>query len=66
MSAARVSAYLVKKGYTLIGAGHYSSVYAHPENKDICVKVCMELDGWPEYIRWATQNGYAGVYAPLV
>jgi hypothetical protein len=55
---------LQKLGFELVGKGLYANVFAIP-NTDKVIKVAS-LDGWPEYIRWSTKNGYAGKFAPKV
>lgn len=57
--------FLENKGFKKLGSGLYSVVYAHPTNPDIAIKV-GEPDPWPDYAVWATENGYAGKFAPLV
>jgi|SRR5882724_4524028 len=52
------------KGFEDIGKGVYANVFAKP-NSDKVVKVA-NLDSWPTYIKWATENGYAGKFAPKV
>jgi hypothetical protein len=47
-----------------IGKGLYSNVFSIPDT-DKVVKVA-DMDRWPEYIHWATKNGYAGKFAPKV
>jgi len=51
-------------GCELLGSGLYSRVYAIP-NTDKVIKV-GDLDEWPSYIKWATDNGHAGKFAPKV
>lgn len=51
-------------GCELLGSGLYSNVFAVPKSNKV-IKVA-EMDRWPEYILWATQNGYAGTFAPKV
>lgn len=52
-------------GFELLGKGLYSRVYAIPNHPDKVIKVA-DRDGWLEYIRWATERGYAGKFAPKV
>jgi len=51
-------------GCEKIGSGLYSNVFAVP-NTDKVIKVASG-DRWPDYIHWATSNGYAGKFAPKV
>lgn len=55
---------LHKRGFSKIGGGLYSTVLAK-YSEDYVIKVAR-LDRWPEYIRWATSQGYAGTFAPKV
>jgi len=52
------------KGFNSIGKGLYANVFAK-DNSDKAVKVAR-LDSWPSYIKWATENGFAGTFAPKV
>jgi len=52
------------KGFNFIGKGLYANVFAK-DNSDKVVKVAR-LDDWPSYIKWATENGFAGKFAPKV
>jgi hypothetical protein len=66
-SAKDFEAYLNKNGFEKIGSGMHAHVYSHPKRKDIAVKVSRDShDTWPEYVAWATENGFAGTYAPKV
>jgi hypothetical protein len=56
---------LERRGFRLIGSGAFSWVMAKP-GSDKVVKVCRNLDAWPEYVTWATRCGFAGKYAPRV
>jgi hypothetical protein len=47
-----------------VGKGIYANVFAIP-NTDKVIKVARE-DAWPDYIKWSTENGYAGKFAPKV
>jgi len=47
-----------------LGKGMYANVFAIP-NTDKVIKVASN-DAWPDYIKWATKNGYAGKFAPKV
>ena len=47
-----------------LGKGMYANVFAIP-NTDKVIKVASN-DAWPDYIKWATQNDYAGKFAPKV
>ena len=51
--------------YPVIGKGMFANVFAIPHKPDKVVKVAS-LDNWPTYIKWATQNGFAGKFAPKV
>ena len=56
---------LVERGAKKIGSGLYSNVYSLPNIPDKVIKV-GEMDDWPSYIKWATENGHAGKFAPNV
>jgi len=56
---------LEKRGYTKLGGGLYSEVYAKG-NSDRVIKVGRAGNSWPDYVEWATINGYAGKFAPKV
>jgi hypothetical protein len=47
-----------------LGKGLYANVFAIP-NTDKVIKVASN-DAWPDYIKWSTENGYAGTFAPKV
>ncbi len=51
-------------GCELLGKGLYSNVFSIP-NTDKVIKV-GGMDKWPTYIKWATENGHAGKFAPKV
>ena len=51
-------------GAKKIGKGLYANIFSIPKT-DKVVKVAG-LDQWPVYIKWATENGYAGKFAPKV
>lgn len=53
---------LQKRGFEIVGSGCFATVLA---KGNLAVKVARH-DGWPNYIRWATERGYAGIYAPKV
>lgn len=61
-----VIAKLTARGYRKLGSGAYSTVFVHDSDPDYVIKVSRQMDDWPEYIRWATENGYAGTIAPKV
>lgn len=56
---------LEKRGFKLLGEGHYSAVYGKP-GYDKVIKVSRSLDNWIDYVAWASKNGYAGTFAPRV
>jgi len=56
---------LASLGCREIGSGLYSNVFSVPNRTDIVIKVA-DLDPWPSYIKWATENGHAGKLAPKV
>lgn len=58
--------FLMKRGYSLIGEGHYSMVLWKKGNKVIKVNKHSHPDGWVDYVMWAQKHGYAGKQAPLV
>lgn len=53
-------------GFPQIGSGIFSNVFAFPNNPDKAIKVGKDDDAWPSYIKWATEKGYAGKFAPKV
>jgi hypothetical protein len=53
------------RGCELLGSGLYSNVFSVPGKPDRAIKVAY-MDVWPEYIKWATENGHAGGFAPKV
>jgi len=57
---------LEKKGFKVLGAGHYSTVLAHPKCSDKVIKVTRTPDNWIDYVKWAAEKGYAGGFAPRV
>lgn len=57
---------LGQKGFTVLGSGLYATVYAHPVNREIAIKVTKSIDQWPDYVAWATREGFAGNHAPKV
>lgn len=58
--------HLARLGFRSIGHGLYSSVFAHPKSPGKVVKVGSQMDGWIEYVVWASRKGYAGTCAPKV
>jgi hypothetical protein len=56
---------LTRKGFVKIGDGLNADVYTKI-GSDRVIKVGSRRDIWPEYIEWATKNGYAGTFAPKV
>lgn len=57
---------LIKKGFTALGSGAYSTVYGK-EGSDRVIKVGRQPDdGWIDYCKWAAENGFAGGLAPKV
>lgn len=56
---------LRQRGCSLIGHGLYSNVFSVPDKPDIVIKVGY-LDQWPDYIKWATDHGHTGKFAPKV
>lgn len=65
-SAHRIIDKLQKKGYKQLGSGHYSTVLAHPKCSDKVIKVTRHQDNWIDYVKWASEKGYAGKFAPKV
>jgi hypothetical protein len=65
MNQREYQARLAELGCLQIGSGLYSKVYSIPNAFDKVIKV-GELDEWPSYIQWATNNGHAGKFAPKV
>jgi hypothetical protein len=55
---------LAALGATKVGGGLFANVFAIP-GTDKVIKVAR-YDNWPTYIKWATQNGHAGKFAPKV
>lgn len=66
LTPGHIQAFLVKRGYKRIGSGGYSTVWAHKSDPDNVIKVAGRYDDWPEYIKWAEENGFAGTFAPKV
>lgn len=56
---------LVRKGFTRLGSGAYSVVYAKGDS-DRVIKITRREDNWIDYCKWAAENGYAGTFAPRV
>lgn len=65
MNPDRFIAGLRRRGYHVLGQGLYSTVLAKPGSQRV-VKVNRSLDGWPDYMLWASKAGYAGTFAPKV
>lgn len=55
---------LAKLNFPLLGKGMYANVFAIP-NTDKVMKVARN-DAWPVYIKWASENGHMGKFAPKV
>ena len=54
-----------RAGLTLLGEGHFSLVFAHPELEDKCIKLVVRAgDSAPCYLAWARAN--PGPYIPRV
>ena len=64
MQQIEYQANLVARGCEKLGSGCYGAVYSIP-GTDKVIKVGSQ-DQWPDYIVWATRNGYAGNFAPKV
>ena len=56
--------HLLAANYEKIGSGRYANVFAKP-GSNIAIKVA-EPDAWPQYVKWATEQGYAGTFAQKV
>ena len=56
---------LIRKGFTRLGAGAYSVVYAKGDS-DRVIKITRRADNWIDYCKWAAEEGYAGTFAPRV
>lgn len=56
---------LRQRGYKCLGSGCFSDVYAK-DGSDRVIKVTSRPDNWIDYIKWASENGYTGKYAPMV
>lgn len=56
---------LERRGFKRLGSGCFSTVYAKDGSKRV-VKVTRKIDNWIDYIHWASENGYAGRFAPKV
>lgn len=56
---------LGKKGFKILGQGYYSTVLAKADS-DRVIKVTRTDDGWIDYVKWASERGYAGNLAPMV
>jgi len=66
-NARKFVAALQKKGFTRIGSGAYGTVLMHPKGDKVLKVVHRpEFDGWPHYVKWAKDAGYAGTFAPKV
>lgn len=57
---------LQKKGFKVLGSGHYSTVLGHPKSPDKVIKLTRHQDNWIDYVKWAAENGYAGGFGPKV
>ena len=55
--------FLKRHGWEFLGKGFYSQVYG---KGPLALKLCETGDGWADYVKWATTNGWAGGYAPKV
>lgn len=55
---------LQKRGYQVLGSGCFSTVYA--KGPDRVIKVTSRPDNWIDYVKWASEKGYTGKYAPMV
>lgn len=55
--------FLDSKGFTLLGGGAFSKVFAKNDSRRV-IKVASCMDGWPAYVLWANQAGYGGTFAP--
>jgi len=60
------SRFLQKRGFSLIGEGHYSMVFHKKGERVIKVNKHGTPDGWVDYVLWAAKAGYAGKHAPRV
>lgn len=56
---------LQKKGFKQLGSGHFSTVLAKPDS-DKVIKITRHQDNWIDYVKWASEKGYAGGFAPRV
>lgn len=56
---------LQKKGFEQLGSGVASTVMGHPSS-DKVIKIIRSVDGWMDYVKWATKEGYSGTFAPKV
>lgn len=58
---------LTKRGFAQLGRGAYGVVLQHPKsNKVIKVVHRPQSDGWPAYVKWVRDSGYAGSFGPKV
>lgn len=57
---------LMKKGFKKLGGGAHGSVYVKENSKRVIKVLSHPGDGWIDYIRWASEKGYAGSFAPKV
>lgn len=51
--------------HEFLGSGIHSQVYKS-KTMGYATKVCQNIDQWPEYVIWATGEGFAGNLAPEV
>ena len=58
--------WLSKRGYTRIGSGAYSGVYAKGNSTKVIRITAGSQDDWIDYIQWAAKKGYCGNFAPRV
>lgn len=52
-------------GGQFLGSGMFASVFAHPFDKTKAIRVAR-WDGWPQYITWAIEQGWDGIFVPKV
>jgi len=56
---------LQKRGFKVLGRGHFSTVYGK-EGYSRVIKVTHYEDNWIDYALWAAKRGWAGKFAPQV
>lgn len=56
---------LAGRGFRVLGRGSFSVVMGKP-NCTRVIKLCDRGDAWPDYVYWASVNGFAGGLAPKV